>query len=80
MKDEELNVLFHAAKLGRTDIVQHAVSTLKGKEHLSQEALAERISTPNDDGATALHIAAFNGHADVVRSLLVRSSLHLRRN
>lgn len=73
IKDEELNVLFHAAKLGRTDIVQHAISTLKKKENLSQEELLEAISTPNSDGATALHVAAFHGHSDVVRALLVMS-------
>jgi ankyrin repeat protein len=72
IKDEELNVLFHAAKLGRTDIVNHAVSTLKKKENPSQDKLTEIISTPNNDGATALHVAAFNGHPDVVRALLVK--------
>ncbi len=69
--NEELNVLYHAAKLGRTDIVQHAVSTLKEKDALSVEELVDAISSPNDNGASALHIAAFNGHADVVRALLV---------
>lgn len=75
IKDEELNVLFHAAKLGRTDIVQHAIATLKKKENLSQEELLETISTPNSDGATALHVAAFNGHSDVVRALLVMHAI-----
>jgi hypothetical protein len=71
IQDEELNVLFHAAKLGRTDIIQHAVVTLKKKDNLSQGSLSRAISTPNKDGATALHVAAFNGHADVVRAMLV---------
>eukprot|EP00603_Paraphysomonas_imperforata_P008233 CAMPEP_0114423204 /NCGR_PEP_ID=MMETSP0103-20121206/6025_1 /TAXON_ID=37642 ORGANISM="Paraphysomonas imperforata, Strain PA2" /NCGR_SAMPLE_ID=MMETSP0103 /ASSEMBLY_ACC=CAM_ASM_000201 /LENGTH=1099 /DNA_ID=CAMNT_0001591853 /DNA_START=45 /DNA_END=3341 /DNA_ORIENTATION=- len=70
IQNEELNVLYHAAKLGRTDIVQHAVSTLREKGALSQDELVDAISTPNDNGASALHIAAFNGHADVVRALL----------
>jgi hypothetical protein len=75
MKDEELHVLFHAAKLGRTDIIQHAVATLKAKKDASVE-VADVLSSPNEEGGTALHVAAFNGHADAVRALLVLPRTH----
>ena len=79
--DEEVKVLFHASKLGRTDIVQHAVSKLKEKESKDElsvvsstrsvKEVKEVISMPSSEGITPLHVAAFNGHADVVRALLV---------
>ena len=76
VQDEELKVLFHASKLGRTDIVQHAVNKLKEKENLTKENLIHVISTPNTNGISALHVAAFNGHADVVRALLVSQRVY----
>ena len=67
---EEIVVLFHAASLGRTDIVQSAISTLKSK--CSPEDVNKIISSgrPEDD-ATPLHIASMLGHSDVIRALLV---------
>eukprot|EP01041_Mallomonas_annulata_P002463 gene2463-4782_t len=70
--EESIAVLLHASLLGRTDIVQHAISTLRSNGSKSNEDVALLISSgrsPEDD-ATALHIAAYSGHADVVRALL----------
>lgn len=67
---EEIVVLFHAASLGRTDIVQSAIKELRGK--CSPEEASRIISSGRpEDGATPLHIAAKLGHSDVIRALLV---------
>jgi len=73
---EELVVLFHAALLGRTDVVQSAIASIREKatdgdggfdiSYLSREI---SVGRPDDD-CTPLHVAALFGHADVVRSLL----------
>jgi hypothetical protein len=68
---EEIKVLFHACAIGRTDVVQNAVSALRqGK---SAEELAKAISVKRrEDEATPLHVAVNFAHNDVIRALLVR--------
>lgn len=66
---EEIMVLFHATSLGRTDIVQNAIATIRSK---NPEEVTQIISQGRpEDGATPLHIASTMGHADVIRALLV---------
>lgn len=70
--EESLQVLFHASSLGRTDIIQHAIASLrKNNGSKSEEEIALLISAghPEDD-STALHIASSKGHSDAVRALL----------
>ena len=75
---DALTALFHAAVVGRTDVVKMAFSSiqqcLEGEEENDadrEEKFQEYICTGRaDDGATALHIASFFNHADVVRALL----------
>lgn len=67
---EEIHVLFHAALLGRTDVIRNALSALKGVLTDHRE-LRKSISTGRpDDGATPLHLAASFAHQDAVRALL----------
>ena len=68
---EAVVVLFHAALLGRTDIVTQAVSALRSSVSNNEHALSLLISTGRGaDGATPLHLAAEAGNADVIRALL----------
>jgi len=63
-------VLFHAALLGRTDVVQNAISSIKALE--GEEQTSRIISTGRpEDGCSPLHVAALFGHTDVIRALLV---------
>ena len=69
---EEIAVLFQACVLGRADIVKHSITSIHSKVAISASELSDLISTGRkEDGFTPLHIAAQNGHADVIRSLLV---------
>lgn len=69
--DEAVVVLFHASLLGRCDIVQQAISTLRvscSNSNNADAALSSLISTGRGtDGATPLHLAA---NSDVIRALL----------
>ena len=70
---EELNVIFHACIHGRTDIVQRAIQSVRaGSTNPSvEDSIAQLVSTGRaEDGQTPLHVAASNGHADVIRALL----------
>jgi len=68
---EELAVVFHAAQLGRTDIIQSVLTSLRSAKQ-SDEEIAKLISTGRaEDNATPLHLAAHFGFADVIRALLV---------
>lgn len=73
---EELVVLFHASLLGRTDVVQSAIASIREKaasagNGADNSYLSKEISVGRpDDDCTPLHVAALFGHADVVRSLL----------
>mmetsp|Transcript_23747 Transcript_23747/g.23961 ORF Transcript_23747/g.23961 Transcript_23747/m.23961 type:complete len:514 (+) Transcript_23747:118-1659(+) len=72
MADEPIAVLLHASLLGRTDIIQHAISSLRANGTRTPDEISAIISSgrgPTDD-VTALHIAARHGHADAVRALL----------
>ena len=71
--DEEITVLFHAALLGRTDVLSNAITAIRGKLPAGDVIELRRLisSTRPDDGSTALHIAAGCGHCDIVRALLV---------
>ena len=75
--DEELAVLMHASQLGRTDIVQQAISSLKQILEDDQEVIKlisasrEYQIDENVSGiGTPLHVASKHGHSDVVRALL----------
>lgn len=68
--EEELAVFFHAALLGRTDILTKVINGVRGKPSTAEEVQAFVSRTRPDDGCTALHIAAGCGHSDVVRALL----------
>ena len=69
---EELIVLFHAALIGRTDVVQNAIASIKSSGNFTDEEVSSFISTGrSEDNATPLHIAANFGHTDVIRALLV---------
>jgi len=60
--------LFHASSIGRTDVVQSAISSIRS---VQPKAFDEVISRQREeDGATALHLASLLNHADVVRALL----------
>lgn len=63
-------VIFHAALLGRTDIIKNALSSLRDSKHSAQE-IAQIISSRRpEDKATPLHVAAAYGHSDVIRALV----------
>ena len=70
--DEELAVLLHASQLGRTDIVQQAISSLKTILDDDLEVIklisASRIYQIDENTSgtgTALHVASKHGHSDV---------------
>ena len=68
---EEINVLFHACAIGRTDVVQNAIAALRNGKN--EDELAECISVKRPvDEATPIHVAVKFGHNDVIRSLLVQ--------
>ena len=67
---EELVVLRHAAQLGRTDVLKQAISSIRALCSSDQEASVMISSGVGEDDSTALHIAAFHGHPDVIRALL----------
>lgn len=74
--DENEAVMFQAAEFGRTDILQHVISTIRsnGGSVLSALDVSKLISVKRmDDDVSALHVAAVFGHSDAVRSLLVNS-------
>jgi ankyrin repeat protein len=71
---EELNLIFHACTQGRTDVVQGAIDNIRSGSASPQinDSIAQLISTGRaEDGQTPLHVASTNGHADVIRCLLV---------
>jgi hypothetical protein len=77
---EEILVIFHASALGRSDIIKNALSEIKQKcKEYTLKDTAEIVSTRRaEDDMTPLHIASVHGHADVIRSLLVRQNfIHL---
>ena len=76
--EENLVVVFHAAQLGRSDVILEAISSLKSTLG-SDEKVAAIISTcmeyqvdeSTKEIATPLHVATSHGFSDVVRTLLV---------
>jgi ankyrin repeat protein len=66
---EEIAVLFQAALLGRTDIVQTAISSIRACSD-DENTVVLISSGRNEDGASPLHLAALNSHSDVIRYLL----------
>ena len=76
--EENLAVVFHAAQLGRSDVVLEAISSLK-TTFCSDEKVSAYISTCMEynidehtkDIGTPLHVATHHGNSDVVRALLV---------
>ena len=82
--EEELAVLLHASQLGRTDIVQQAISSLKSilgdQEKVIELISASRlykVDANTEAIGTPLHVAAFHGYLDVVRALLVFSIFYI---
>eukprot|EP01036_Dinobryon_divergens_P027332 gene27333-36092_t len=68
---EELQVLFHAALLGRSDIIKNAIASYRSTGKSSPEDIANFVSTIRpEDGATPLHVAAHGNHSDAIRTLL----------
>lgn len=67
---EEVLVLFHAACIGRTDIIQNAIKLIKKDNIKENEVIFIISSQREEDGATPLHLASFYNHSDVVRALL----------
>lgn len=68
--EEAMLALFHASSIGRTDVVQSAISSIRSV-HDKPEQFDEVLSRQREeDGATALHLASLLKHADVVRALL----------
>ena len=68
---EEIVVLFHAALLGRTDVINKVIATFRS-EKLSPEEFSNMLSFHRaEDELTPLHVAAEAGHADACRALLV---------
>jgi Ankyrin repeats (3 copies)/Ankyrin repeat len=68
---EEVVVLFHAALLGRTDVISKAISSIKAKCPITDEEMSSIISRRRaEDDISALHVAASFGHVDAVRALL----------
>ena len=65
---EEINVIFHAVSLGRTDVVNTAISSLRQSSAMSVPRLIS--SGRAADGVTPLHLAVEVGNADVIRALL----------
>ena len=68
---EEILVILHASKLGRGDIINTAISSLKQADR--QLVLSSRRQ---EDDLTPLHVAAICGHADIIRLLLVGLSVY----
>lgn len=65
---EEINVIFHAVSLGRTDVVNTAISSLRQSSATSVPRLIS--SGRATDGVTPLHLAVEVGNPDVIRALL----------
>lgn len=77
--DEELAVLLHASQLGRTDIAQQAIASLKASFgdaekviNLISASREYKVDNNTSSIGTPLHVAAHHGHSDVIRALLVR--------
>lgn len=69
--------MLHASQLGRTDIVQQAIASLKAiieddEEVVNMISLSREFKVDENTTAwgTPLHVAAQHGHSDVVRALL----------
>ena len=70
-------MLFHASSIGRTDVVQNAIGSLRSSGASEQELLSLISMGRPEDDATPLHLAAAAGHSDVIRYLLVcETNLH----
>lgn len=68
---EEVHVIFHAALVGRTDIIKNAIESIRETGDVTEEQIKELLSTVRaEDHASPLHIAAAAGHSDVIRALL----------
>jgi len=81
--EEELAVLLHASQLGRTDIVQQAIASLKtivgdADKVIAMVSASRQYKVDNQTEAigTPLHVAAKHGHSDVVRALLVEPPIY----
>eukprot|EP01033_Poteriospumella_lacustris_P005465 gene5465-3895_t len=69
--EEEIVVIFHAALLGRTDVLKNAISSIKASGKYAEDDIPRLLSTSRElDGATPLHVATHYGHTDVIRALL----------
>jgi len=68
---EGIIVIFHAALVGRADVVQNAITSIRSTGKFNEKEISAAISTRrSEDGASPLHIASYYGHTDVIRSLL----------
>ena len=77
-EEEEVAVLFQAAILGRTDILNKVVSNLRTRNYKAED-IAHFLSLARiEDGYTSLHIASAAGHQDFVRAVLVSLLLAIR--
>jgi len=74
MASEEVAVIFHAALLGRTDVISKAIANVKAHSKSTEEFIATISQKRPEDELTPLHVASEKGQADVVRALLVSSS------
>lgn len=77
MKNEHRIDLHLAAETGRLDSVRQLIGAnikIKNPSRLPEGHLARHINSRNRFGFTALHLAAFVGHGDVVALLLERGA------
>jgi hypothetical protein len=69
--EEAMRALYHASLIGRTDVVQSALASIRSAVPESGESIRCIVSRQRpEDGASALHLASQFNHADVVRALL----------
>ena len=70
LAEEAMAALFHASVLGRTDVVQSAIASLRTVILDPGQFRALLSRQRPEDGASALHLASHHNHSDVVRALL----------
>jgi len=72
--EERRAVLLAGAAHGRTDVVARALDEERQDPHGNVAALLDTRETEEDSQNSALHLACWRGHVDVVRMLLLRGA------